>query len=91
MQAAAKRLPGPGRHRRSATPGAQPHFATADDAALLGALPIAAAVIGLTPSGTLKLIDRNPRFDEVIALTGDPAMMSGDFRNCAHLQIAQLM
>src|SRR5688572_3758884 len=91
MQAAANRLPGPGRHRRSASPGAQPPIATADDAALLGALPIAAAIVGLTSRGILKLIDRNPRFDEVIAQTGDAAMMSGDFRDCAHLQIAQLM
>ncbi len=91
MQAAAKRLPGPGRHRRNATPGARPRLATAEDAALLAALPIAAAVVGLTPSGVLKLIDRNPRFDEVIAQTGDTAMMSGDFRDCAHAEIAQLM
>ena len=55
------------------------------------ALPIAAAIVGLTSRGILKLIDRNPRFDEVIALTGDAAMMSGDFRDCTHLQIAQLM
>ena len=91
MQAAARRLTGPGRPRQRATPGAQPPIATADDAALLAALPIAAAVVGLTPSGMLKLIDRNPRFEEVIAQTGDAAMMSGDFRDCAHLQIAQLM
>ena len=91
MQAAARRLTGPGRHRQRATPGAQPPIATADDAALLRALPIAAAVVGLTSNGILKLIDRNSRFDEVIAQTGDAAMMSGDFRNCGHLQIAQLM
>jgi diguanylate cyclase (GGDEF)-like protein len=54
-------------------------------------LPIAAAIVGLTSKGILKLIERNARFDEVIALTGDPAMMSGDFRDCHHLQIAQLM
>ena len=91
MQAAAKRLPGASTHRRGATPGAQPHLATADDTALLGALPIAAAIVGLTSHGILKMIDRNPRFDEVIAQTGNAAMMSGDFRDCAHLQIAQLM
>ena len=39
----------------------------------------------------LCLIERNSRFDEVIALTGDEAMMSGDFRQCTHLGIAQLM
>ena len=41
--------------------------------------------------GVLKLIEHNARFDEVIAQTGDEAMMSGDFRDCIHLQIAHLM
>lgn len=63
----------------------------AEDSALLAALPIAAAIVGLTSTGILKLIERNPRFDEVIALTGDAAMQSGDFRQCMHVQIAQLM
>ncbi len=66
-------------------------MATSEDTALLEALPIAAAVVGLTSRGILKLIERNRRFDEVIALTGDAALMSGDFRDCTHLQIAQLM
>jgi diguanylate cyclase (GGDEF)-like protein len=65
--------------------------ASADDHALLGALPIAAAIVGVNGQGILKLFAHNPRFDEVIALTGDAAMMSGDFRGCEHLQIAQLM
>ncbi len=64
---------------------------SASDHALLNALPIAAAVVGLTRHGILKLLDRNPKFDEVMAITGDPLMMTGDFRSCAHLQIAQLM
>ena len=68
MQAAANRLAGPLRSRRTAAPDAQPRPASIEDAALLGALPIAAAVVGLTSRGILKLIDRNPRFDEVIAL-----------------------
>ena len=58
---------------------------------LLDALPIAAAVVGLTSHGVLKLIDRNIKFDEVMAATGDAAMMSGDFRDCTQLQIARLM
>ena len=58
---------------------------------MLAALPIAAAIVGLTPRGVLKLIERNSRFDEVVALTGDAAMQSGDFRNCLHVQIAQMM
>ena len=39
MQAAANRLAGPQGNRRRATPGAQAHVASMDDAALLGALP----------------------------------------------------
>lgn len=58
---------------------------------LLDALPIAAAVVGLTPHKVLKLLDRNRKFDEVMAAVGDPAMMQGDFRDCPQLQIARLM
>ena len=65
--------------------------ASVDERALLAALPIAAAVVGLNKHGILKLIDRNPRFDEVIALTGDTKMMAGDFRACTQLQIATLI
>jgi len=68
----------------------QPH-PDADGSALLAALPLAAATVGLTSKGVLKLIQRNPQFDEVIARTGDETMMSGDFRHCVHLQIANLM
>ena len=63
----------------------------ADDDALLSALPIAAAIVGVNGQGTLKLFARNPKFDEVIALTGSAEMMAGDFRNCHQLEIAALM
>jgi len=66
MQAASKRLPGPARHRRRATPGAQPHVATAEDAALLGALPIAAAVISQSDDGTIRVLAHNSRFSETV-------------------------
>jgi hypothetical protein len=62
-----------------------------DNLALLAALPIAAAIVGVTSKGVLKLIERNSRFDDVIAQTEDEAMIAGDFRHCVHLQIAQLM
>jgi len=91
MQAAANRLSAPKRVRTAHTAGTIAALATNDDTALLEALPIAAAVVGLTSKGILKLIDRNTRFDEVIARTGDAAMMSGDFRECTHIQIAVLM
>ncbi|MCF2514499.1 EAL domain-containing protein [Sphingomonas sp. G124] len=91
MQAAARRSATP----KSVGPAVQNDpssvRASADDHALLAALPIAAAIVGQTSRGVLCLIDRNSRFDEVIALTGDEAMMSGDFRQCQHLGIAQLM
>src|SRR5688500_15537516 len=66
MQAAAKRLPGPGRHRRSATPGARPRIATVDDAALLGALPIAAAVVARRDDGSVQVLAHNSRFRETV-------------------------
>ncbi|MEO7503982.1 MAG: bifunctional diguanylate cyclase/phosphodiesterase, partial [Sphingomicrobium sp.] len=64
---------------------------SADDRALLSALPIAAAVVGLNKQGKLKLIDRNPRFDEVIAGTGDTRMIAGDLGGCIHTDIATLI
>ena len=91
MQAAASRSAAPEGARDAALPDQARPRVSAGDGALLAALPIAAAIVGVTSKGILKLIDRNARFDEVIALTGDPAMMAGDFRACTHLQIAQLM
>jgi diguanylate cyclase (GGDEF)-like protein len=67
MQAAAKRLPEAARHRRGANPSAQPHLATADDAALLGALPIAAAVIAQRDDGGIQVLAHNSRFRETVA------------------------
>ncbi len=62
-----------------------------NDRNLLDALPIAAAVVGRTGRGVLKLLHRNIKFDEVMATVGDTAMMNGDFRDCTKLQIARLM
>ena len=64
---------------------------SADDRALLDALPIAAAVVGLTSKNILKLVDRNRKFDEVMAEVGDAAIMSGDFRSCSQIAIAEMM
>ena len=91
MQAAANRSAAPKSARSAAQTVPNGIRASADDHALLAALPIAAAIVGLTSKGVLCLMERNARFDEVIALTGDAAMMGGDFRGCEHLQIAQLM
>ncbi len=91
MQAAAPCPAAPQGARDVAPDGPPAARSDADDNALLGALPIAAAIVGLTSKGVLKLIQRNARFDEVIAQSGDQAMISGDFRQCIHLQIAKLM
>ena len=68
-----------------------PSLSAVGSYALLHAMPIAAAVVGLTRRGVLKLLARNTRFDDVMAVTGDTAMIGGDFRSCTHMQIAQLM
>ncbi|MEO6114087.1 MAG: EAL domain-containing protein, partial [Sphingomicrobium sp.] len=91
MQAAATRSAAPKRARLAAQIGDPGIRATADDTVLLNALPIAAAVVGLTSKGVLALLARNPKFDELMASTGDPAMAAGDFRACIHVHIAELM
>jgi len=65
MQAALNRLPEPQGGRRGDKTRATPHLATADDAALLDALPIAAAVIGKS-DGCLKVLTNNERFRETV-------------------------
>ena len=91
MQAA--KQPGKGRDPAPAVPAPAAHdrYDIGNNRQLLDALPIAAAVVGRTPSGTLKLLDRNTKFDEVMATIGDSAMMVGDFRDCTQIQIARLM
>ncbi|MCY7338594.1 MAG: EAL domain-containing protein, partial [Sphingomonas bacterium] len=91
MQAAASRSAAPNGARDAAHDGPPEPRLGADDSALLAALPIAAAIVGLTSKGILKLIERNCRFDEVIAQTNNAGMIGGDFGHCVHLQIAQLM
>jgi diguanylate cyclase (GGDEF)-like protein len=91
MQAAANRSAAPKSARSAAQVVPNGIRASADDHALLSALPIAAAIVGLTSKGILCLMEHNARFDEVVALTGDPAMMAGDFRGCEQLKIARLM
>ena len=69
-----------------------PSLSAVGSYALLHALPIAAAVIGRTPHGMPKLLDRNAWFDDAMASTGDVAMMTGDFRHqTIEHPIAQLM
>jgi len=91
MQAAANRSAAPKGARPVAQVDPKGIRASADDHALLAALPIAAAIVGLTSEDVLCLMEHNERFNDVIALTGDRNMMAGDFTSCHHLQIAQLM
>ena len=66
MPAAAHRLPGPASTRRRGKTGAKPYIATADDAALLGALPIAAAVISQRSDGSIRVLSHNSRFRDTV-------------------------
>ena len=68
MQAAVNRLPNVKIVRQGEKSRAKPHLATADDTALLGALPIAAAIIGKADFG-LKVISFNERFRDTVELS----------------------
>ena len=68
MQAAVNRLPNRKTGRQGENNHAKAHLAMGDDAALLGALPIAAAVIG-DQGGCLKVLDYNDRFMETVELS----------------------
>ena len=66
MPAAAHRLPSAQRHRRPDNPSAKPHLATADDTSLLGALPIAAAIIERHDDRRLEVAAHNGRFFDTV-------------------------
>ena len=74
MQAAQQRSGTPTRARPRGGPRPKPPLATADDLALLGALPIAAAIIGREGDGTLKVLAHNSRFTDSIARSTCTAM-----------------
>jgi len=68
MQAAINRLSGGPAARQGDRHRAKPHIAAADDAALLGALPIAAAIIGLS-NDDLNVLAHNDRFNDTVELS----------------------
>jgi diguanylate cyclase (GGDEF)-like protein len=68
MQAAVNRLLDTNSVRQGEKSRSRPHLATADDAGLLGALPIAAAVIGKDKEG-LKVLSFNARFKDTVELS----------------------
>lgn len=51
---------------RTDVPGAAPVVASAGDSALLAALPIAAAIMGRSSDGTMKLLAHNSRFADAV-------------------------
>jgi len=66
MPAAAQRLPSAERHGRANNPSAKPHIATADDTSLLGALPIAAAIVERGDDKQLVITSHNSRFYDTV-------------------------
>src|SRR3954447_23219259 len=66
MQAATNRLPRAERHRQGDNKSVKPHLATADDAGLLNALPIAAAVITRLDDRSLVVVAHNSRFLQTV-------------------------
>src|SRR4029453_8300315 len=65
MQAAVNRLLDNKTVRQKEKSRAMPHLATADHAALLGAVPIAAAIVGKADHG-LHVLSFNDRFRETV-------------------------
>jgi diguanylate cyclase (GGDEF)-like protein len=82
MQAAVNRLPDRKTVRQAGKSVISPHLATADDAALLGALPIAAAIIGKANDG-VKVLSYNERFKETVELSTCSAL-DWDEADCLH-------
>ena len=77
MQAAINRLSIGTSVRRGDKTRAKPHIATADDAALLGALPIAAAIIGNSEDGP-SVLSHNDRFKDTVELSTCTALNWND-------------
>ena len=67
MQAANQPAKGRDPARVVPAPAVHARYDIGNNRQLLDALPIAAAVVGRTRRGTLKLLDRNTKFDEVMA------------------------
>lgn len=82
MQSAAERSGGPTRTRRADIASAKPHMATADDTALLSALPIAAGIFTLR-DGKLWVLAVNDRFYKLAGCHGSLEDFAGMFRRYA--------
>jgi len=78
MQSASERNGRPTRTRRTDSPGAKPHLATADDTALLSALPIAAAIIALR-DGKAEILAQNQRFSDTVRRNRGESWCNGEW------------
>ena len=90
MQAAVNRLLDNKAVRQREKSRARPHLATADDAALLGALPIAAAIVGKADYG-LKVLSFNERFRETVEFSTCTALDWDEAECLKDGPIAELM
>ena len=91
MQAASRRHDVPKR-TIAAAKFAQTHLRVAgEDAVLLAALPIAAAVIGRDRAGALALVDANPRFAEMLRQTSTATLAVDDMAALGDGVIARLI
>ena len=91
MQAATKRPPGNSPSRRAKIPMHRPSLAVADGSALLDALPIAAAIIGLTGRKELRVLDHNSRFTDSITQSSCTAVDWNDADCLKEGPIAELI
>jgi diguanylate cyclase (GGDEF)-like protein len=78
MQAAAKRSAAPKGVRSAAQNDPRGIRASADEQALLAALPIAAAVVGRDGDGSIRLLNFNRRFRDALESSNDPKIAAGD-------------
>jgi diguanylate cyclase (GGDEF)-like protein len=78
MQAAAKRSAAPKGVRSAAQNDTRGIRASADEQALLAALPIAAAVVGRDGDGAIRLLNFNRRFRDALESSNDPKIAAGD-------------
>ena len=91
MQAAANRSAGIQRVRRTDRLNATPHLGAVDDAGLLNALPIAAAIIERTDDGKLAVADHNSRFTETVERSSCTALNWNDADCLKDGPIAELL
>jgi diguanylate cyclase (GGDEF)-like protein len=91
MQAAATRAASITKLRRSDRNSATPPLAAADDIGLLGALPIAAAIIERRSSGNLKVAAHNSRFLDMVQKSNCTALDWNDAECLKSGAVAELL